>query len=214
MVRWWGVPFLPPVPVALHLEPHAPGSLGGRLHPAGTGRGGKCWKEHVALCRVDQCPYTRVPRRQPILSPLPSSTSSPCLVGRAGQWSSGWARWFRAVGTRQLTLPAPPNGLISARSLPSPSSHTYFKTVPDHICLGERLISNVTPTEKFTSKICSSGAKRRTINDWEEGKIYFQTRQNPPPVLPQAKPHCRCCLVPADMRERKCQHGLWRLMPE
>lgn len=123
----------------------------------------------------------------------------------------------RVYRDTRLLLPAPPIGLIFTHPLPSSSSCTYFKTVPDCIRLAERLISNVTPTEKFTSKICSSAAKRRTINDWEEGKIHFQTRQNPPPVLPQAKPHC--CLVPVDIRERKCQcraghTEVWRLRPE
>lgn len=91
---------------------------------------------------------------------------------------------------------------------PSPSSCTYFKTVPDPVTLGERLISHVTPTEKFMSKVCSSGAKRRTINDWEEVKICFQTRQNPPPVLPRAKPHCHCSARFLQVyREGECQNG-------
>lgn len=115
-----------------------------------------------------------------------------------------WLRWAEAArpvpghGQRpsprsERAAPACPMEWPRFHGLPpSPSACTYFKTVPDRVCLGERLISHVTPTEKFMSKVCSSGAKRRTINDWEEVKICFQTRQNPPPVLPRAKPHCHC----------------------
>lgn len=97
----------------------------------------------------------------------------------------------------------PTERLPFCRLPPAPSSCVYLRAVPDHLCLGERLISSATPTEKFMSKICSSDAKRRTINDWEEVKICFQTRQNPPPLLPWAKPHCHRCARFLQVLERE-----------
>lgn len=142
------------------------------------------WREQVTTRTRCAVPHrsalvclSLVPAAPPWPGELPVPSRS---VGRCVLWLARPGEVRQGCGN----TPAPPSGLISVRSLPSPSSHTYFRTVPDRICLGERLIFNVTPTEKFMSKICSSCAKRRTINDWEEGKMHFQTRQNPPPVLP------------------------------